>query len=458
MKIAALLALLLWQAAAVNQTPVASPAYMRYMRALSVPGEPGQACAVLDAQTFEHAAPSLTDLRIFPASAGAHEVPYAITLSQSLTEDTQPARVLNLGMQGNKIAFDLQMPQRAYTSVTLALDPAVRDFLATATVTGIDTPGGEARGRSLGTFTLFDLSAQHLSRYTTLPLQESTFPYLHVALSVGPAAGAHGTPHFGTSLVQGAQVPPSREAQIIYTTVAETSHIQTAGRESIATLKIPAHVPVERVEFALVPSFKGNFSRDVRVSATAEHVPKAASEPTPGAQARADLENDGRAALPEVISGDILRVHTAQSGHDIHTDQLSIPAILGANLQRPAKVQVAIENGDDQPLPIAAVRLEMRQRKLCLDASAAAGAALSLYYGDPALVAPVYDYDRLFVASSKPLEVTLGPEQQNPQYTPRPTAPLSFTERHPQTLWIALIAAICVLGAVAVRASKNVGR
>src|SRR5215469_15132956 len=131
MRSAAFLGLLLWQVAPANQPPVAKPEYMRYMRALSVPAVSGQACAVLDAQTFEHTAPSLTDLRVFPANEGAHEVPYAITLSEALTEDTQQARVLNLGMQNGKIAFDLEMPQRAYTSVTLALDPAVHDFLAT---------------------------------------------------------------------------------------------------------------------------------------------------------------------------------------------------------------------------------------------------------------------------------------------------------------------------------------
>jgi hypothetical protein len=70
----------------------------------------------------------------------------------------------------------------------------------------------------------------------------------------------------------------------------------------------------------------------------------------------------------------------------------------------------------------------------------------------------LYDYERLFVAADKPLVATLGPEQMNPQFTPRPQPPLSFTERHPQVLWIALIAAICALGAVALRASKNVGR
>ena len=65
---------MLWQAAAANQPPVARPEYMRYVRVLNVPAGSGQACAVLDAQTFQHAAPSLTDLRVFPATAGAHEV------------------------------------------------------------------------------------------------------------------------------------------------------------------------------------------------------------------------------------------------------------------------------------------------------------------------------------------------------------------------------------------------
>jgi hypothetical protein len=228
----------------------------------------------------------------------------------------------------------------------------------------------------------------------------------------------------------------------------------TVGRESLATFEIPSRVPVERVEFVLAPAFKGNFSRDVKVTATAEPLPKGA----PKATAEGDVDNDQRAPLPETVTGNILRVHANEAGREIHTDQLGFPAILGANLQRTAKVEVSIENGDDQPLPIKQVRLEMRQRELCFDVAAARGAGLALYYGDPALASPVYDYERLFVAADKPLAATLGPEQLNPDYTPRPEPPLPFTQRHPQVLWIALIAAICALGAVALRASKNVGR
>ena len=44
-----------------------------------------------------------------------------------------------------------------------------------------------------------------------------------------------------------------------------------------------------------------------------------------------------------------------------------MPAILGSNMQGAATVEVAVDNGDDTPLPITAIRLEMRQRKICFD-------------------------------------------------------------------------------------------
>ena len=450
MKAAALLTFLLWQAVPGNEPPVARPADLRYERAIQVPAGAGQACAVLDAPIFPHAAPALTDLRIFPAQeamsgGAAHEIPYAVTLSEAVTEETQTARVLNLGSSGGKISFDLEMPARAYTDVMLNLDPAVHDFLATATVTGMDElSGGKATG--LGSFTLFDLTAQHLSRDTTLPLVESTFRYLHIVLSVAAAPGGEpdAAEKFVPAMVEGAQVPPSRETEIVYTTVAETSSIATVGRESRASFTIPVRVPVERVSIQIAPGFKGNFSRDVRVTALAQPETKPA-------------DDDGRAPLPETVSGNILRVHATEAGREIRSEQLSLAAILGANLQRAAKVDVVIENGDDQPLPIASVRLEMRQREVCFDASMAAG-GLGLFYGDEKLLAPVYDYERLFVAANKPLAAELGAETLNPVFVAPPAEVKPFTERHPEVLWIVLIAVICALGLVALKSAGNVGR
>jgi hypothetical protein len=453
MRAALLLGFLLWQAGAADEAPVARPARMKYERAISVAAGAGQACAALDAEMFPYAAPALTDLRIFPAGVGTgamREIPYAVTMSEGVAEETEAARVLNLGEgAGGTIVFDLEMPQRAYTDVAIDLDPAVKDFVATAMVSGMDKVGGAAGATKLGEFTLFDLTARRLSRDTTLPLAESSFRYLHVELRVAKAAGASGG-RFVPGMVEGAEVPPSREAQTVYTTVAETSAIATLGRESKASFTVPARVPVERVSFVLAPGFSGNFSRDVRVSATAE---ANGAEQVAGDEA----ESDGRAALPEVVTGEILRVRADEAGREIRTERLGVPAILGANLQRAAKVEVAVENGDDRPLPIAAVRLEMRQRRICFDAAAAAGAGLALYYGDAELVAPVYDYERLFVAARKPVAAELGVERLNPEYAPAMVT-LPFTERHPEVLWVVLICVVSALGVVALKSARNVGR
>jgi hypothetical protein len=467
---AALLAFFFFfQAAARDEPPVAKPEYLRYQRSLNVVAGAGQACAVLDAGIYPHAAPALKDLRLFPAGdAAAHEVPYAMTLSEAVEGDTEAAQVLNLGKSGSGIVFDLEMPGRAYTDVLLDLDG--HDFLATAKVSGADSLEAlhASKATALGEFTLFDLTAQRLSRDMTLPLQESSFRYLHVVLNVTGAAGARerGTKEFTAApgMVLGAEVPPSREAQTIYTTVGEVTAVKTSGRESTATFAIPARVPVERVSFVLAPGFKGNFSRDVRVTAEALPSDKHAPEEAPG---NPEVPTDAmagdeatRAPVPsETVRGTVLRVHTTQAGHELRREQMSMPATLGANLQREAKIAVTIENGDDQPLPIAAVRLEMRQRKLCFEAPAAPGAStgLALFYGDSALVAPVYDYARLFTASDKPLAAELGPELVNPGFHPRPVAAKSFTERHPEVLWIALLAVVCVLGMVALRSARKVG-
>ena len=467
MRVVALLAVILWQTGSVPEPPVAAPQYLRYERAVTVPASAGQACAVLDAEIFQHSAPSLADVRLFPAAAtssasgsSTHEIPYVITVSQSATDETQPAKVLNLGGgAGSKVVFDLVMPQRPYSDVVL--DLAGHDFLATATVSGEPAPGAAAAERTaLGSFTLFDLTAQHLSHNATLPLVESTFPYLHVDLTLAPAPGGHATAaQLGPAIVRGAQVPPSRTAQTVYTTVVSTADVKNSGRETRATLQVPARVPIERVEFLLAPGFHGNFSRDVRVTATPEPTGTRSTDATTAASAVAagDSLQNGQPAT-ESISGTIVRVHETEAGREIRTEQLGVPAILGSNLQSPAKIEVALENGDDQPLPIRAVELQMRQRKLCFDAGAATAAGVALFYGDPALQAAVYDYQRLFRPQADPLVATLGPEVLNATFRPRPAAPRSFTERHPETLWVALIVVICVLGTVALKSARSIAR
>ncbi|MDQ2835523.1 MAG: DUF3999 domain-containing protein [Acidobacteriota bacterium] len=467
MKPALLLALLLWQSAPPPNQP--SPRQnFRFERTLSFSAPasgatPGQTCVILDPALFPNAAPSLKDLRLFDqAHQESREIPYAITLSEPQQPDPDSAQIRNLSLRQHAIVFDLEMPHRPYTELVLNL--AGHNFLATATVSGTRNPDYTHQA-ALGAFTLFDLSGQHLSRSTTIPLQETDLPYLHIELTLSAAPG---TPAFTLQsllkIVQGVTVPPSREAQSLYTTAAVTSSITQRNRKSIAAFTLAERIPIDRVSFDLDPSYKSNFSRDIHITDRPLAPEGDASPELPGDNLPANSSDDRnehptsiRSGNPadnpsETLAGTIFRVYLTQAGHEIRQQQLSVPATLGSNMQSPASVEVAIDNGDDLPLPVTSVRLETRQRKLCFDALSSS--PLTLFYGDPALNAPQYDYTRLWTPSPKSQTANLGPEQLNPAYrTPADTR--TFTERHPHLLWFALLVVLCILGFTAFRSSRT---
>jgi hypothetical protein len=263
-----------------------------------------------------------------------------------------------------------------------------------------------------------------------LPLQESSFPYLHIDLAVSPAPGSRFSEPV-TQMVLGASVPPSREAQTVFTLAAETKTLTQRGRQTIAAFTLPMRVPVERVTFVLSPEFNGNFTRDIVISDHATAMPASAGE---------------------TVAGSIFRVRLNQEGREIHQQRLSVPATLGSNLQGPAEVEIAVNNGDDSPLPISAVRLEMRQRRLCFEASSTD--PLTLFYGDPALVAPIYDFARTVSLTNQIPLARTGAEQKNPVYTPRPDT-RAATERHPELIWVVFLGVVCILAIVAIRSSRH---
>src|SRR5262249_36994460 len=110
-----------------------------------------------------------------------------------------------------------------------------------------------------------------------------------------------------------------------------------------------------------------------------------------------------------------------------------------------------IHNGDDKPLAMSA-SLQQYERRIYFDAPQSG--QLTLYYGDEKLEPPVYDYAKLFQQEKSAAEAKLGAQQENASYQGRPDE-RPWTERHPAVLWIAIIAAVLVLGAVALRSMKT---
>ncbi len=406
------------------------PTHLRYERELRMPADStgDQACAVLDADVFAHmAGRTVDDLRVYREGSGsaregfgtAVETPFTLMESEAEPTEPQPAIVQDPAVHGDTLEFNLRMPRQPYSAIELQL--AAADFSAVATVTGFDGQGSAAQ--PLGEFTLFDLTREHLARSTELPLQESRLPLLHVSLRL------HGvTPT--TAMIRGAVVPPSREAQTLYTMVSETSDFRLEGTATVAHFTLPEHVPVERVRLILPPGFHGEFLRTLWLAA------------------------DSKTSPSENVSGEVWAVNRPGGSNGspaLHAARLSLDSVLAANLRSPARVTVALKNNGQPPLPLRAMVLEMRQRTLCFPVID--GQRYTLRYGDAGLRAPVYTQTALS-ATSTTISATLGPELNNPAYVARPLL-WHLNQRRPELYWLGLLAAITLAGTFALHRARH---
>jgi len=393
--------------------------YFRYQRLVQVQHQQqGQACFSVDPEIFAHAAPDLADLRLY---AGGNETPYSIQVATPVAGNEKVIPLLNTGLRSCQTVFDAEMPEGRYSDVSLTI--GAHDFIATVTVTGSSQLAGGPQTK-LGEFTIFDLTRQRLGRSTVLHLPESNLRFLHFRIA-GPPKPADVT---GISVGRMASTPAR------YRTVTETSQVAQKDHITAIQFDVPSNVPVDSVLFEVNAS-PGAFSRDVTVRAIGVQE-KPASEPNPP-------------PYPITSSGNLLRIHTNEQGKRLDEERLAVEAPR-EEFDTPSRWTVTIANGDDVPISIKSVQLQMLERTLCFDATA--GAAYALYYGDPALSAPQYDYARLFSPQPGALAVTAA-EQINPAFQPRPDE-RPFTEKHPVLLWAALIAAIAVLGVIAFRSQK----
>ncbi len=434
----ALAAVIFWQTSVlVNLGAPAAPEHLRYERAVRMPPDArGIACVALDATVLAHTASAAhNDLRLYrtessgaPAQAGAgqaegDEVPYLLTESGPEPLDAVQATIQHLVGHGNQLQFDLEMPAGPYSELQLQL--RAHDFVGTVVVTGESAQG---RTQPLGSFGIFDLHGAGLGRWTNLLLAESSEPVLHLTLGLRHPDGRPINP-LQPDLLMGVAVPPSRERQTVYTPVASTNVFTQRGQATVATLHVPAHVPVEGMRFRLHPGSHPNFAREVLLTARADDEPF----------------ND-----PETLDAGLFEEVRMPSGdprlNPIDVRENSLHATLGATLGSAATVEVAVENGNAAPLPLQSVSLEMRERRLCFPLSPHSG--YTLRYGDAALAAPLYPDPPQRSGSSVAAE--LGPERRNPQWTPRHDN-RPFLDRHPEVFWLILLACAGMMGGTALQ-------
>ena len=383
-----------------------SVGYFRYERQAEATNSSGQHYVVVDETLWQHARPDLGDLRMY-SSAG--EIPYSLAMEcGSLQTEQKKVRVLQPGTVGGKTQFLLDMSSvPEYDRIVLQL--ATTNFVAHARVEGQDDPHG-GRWSNLGTTTLYDLSSEKLGRNSTLQIPLTNYKYLRVTVdgAVKPAEV-----EVGTAGITRAQKAVWRDSDGV-------AAVMQQGNDTVLTFSVPANGPVERMVFS-IDAAQQNFRRPVEV------------------------QSDRGSWFG---SGDVSRIHMRRDGQEINVEQTSLD-LQGSG---PATLKVIIHNGDDPSLRITSTRLQQYERRIYFDSPA--GTQAKLYYGDEKLGPPVFDYAKLFAKDANADQVALRPEETNTVYTGRPDE-RPWSERHPSVLWLAIIGAVLILGAIALRSMKT---
>ncbi len=399
----ALLGGLLLAAVAIQSAPQSSVAYFSHVREVEVSDATRQNYMVVDEQIWSEAQDDLADLRLY--AADGTEIPYALRLERSATLQTDAdVKLLQPGTIGGKTQFVLDVSGvEEYNRVRLHLES--RDFIARATVEGSDDLRA-AHWLKLAEVTIYDFSKEKLGSNSTLRLPDTRFRYLRITISGGVSP----------EQVQGASVARYAEKPGQWTMVRELTGFREEGKTTVISLDWPARLPLERVTFAVDPE-QINFRREFQV-----------------------FNNENR----PVASGSLSRVRVKRVGGQVDSEELA----LDLNGVRSSRFRIVIQNGDDPPIRLRSVQGLALERRVYFDPRG--NSRLKLYYGDPQLTSPVYDYAKFFQADAAASAARLASHARNTAYTGRPdTRP--WSERNPAILWVALVLAVAGLAAVALK-------
>jgi Protein of unknown function (DUF3999) len=361
---------------------------------------------IVDEELWNHSRPDLADLRLYESDT---PVQYALSEQRAgVSSEEVEAKILNLGSVSGHTEFDLDaegIPK--YDRIRLRLD--AHDFVATASVSGGNGPG-KAANVELPPSTLYDFTKEQLGSNAQLKLPPSSFRYLHVKLSPG----------IRPDQVRGATISNLREQQAGWTKIGSCRAPRQKQQFTVISCTLPPKVPLSRIAFE-IPGGTVNFRRLVSVE-------------------------DGTSL--QVSSGEITRVRVNRGGTLVTNEDVAVN--VSGHYDR---ITISVDNGENPPLSIAAQPLTV-ERRVYFDPQGKN--VLQLFYGDPKLSAPVYDYARFFHVDSSAARAELGPGAHNSQYAARPDE-RPWSERHTVVLWSAMILSVVILAALALRGLRTAG-
>jgi hypothetical protein len=386
---------------------IATPSvpYFKYERELGQTHSGGQHYIAVDEILWRNSRPDLADLRIYSAEK---EIPYTLTIERGGSQvEQKKVALLQPGTVAGKTQFLLDMSDiPRYDRVELKL--STKNFVAHARVEGSDDLHG-IQWSILGTTTLYDLSDEKLGHNSTLQIPVTAFKYLRVIVDSAVKPSDIESATAGIVLAQKA----------VWRNLSSEPTQAQRGRDTVLIFAVSDNVPAERVLLSIDPAQR-NFRREIEIQ-------------------------DDKGLWSG--SGEISRIHLQRNGQRIDVEQ----PWLDLRGTGPGTVKVIIHNGDDAPLKITGARLQQYERRIYFDSDSVAN--LRLYYGDEKLEVPVYDYAKLFQKEVSAEEIHLGSKEMNAAYTGRPDD-RPWSERHPALLWVAIIAAVLILGGIALRSMK----
>lgn len=384
--------------------PEAAIPYFTNVREVHVEQPHTQNFFIVDEELWNHSRPDLADLRLYDSDT---PVQYALSEQRAgISSEEVEARILNLGSVAGHTEFDIDAQGiTEYDRIRLRLD--AHDFVATASISGGNGLSKTAEVQ-LPPSTLYDFSKEQLGSNSQIKLPTSSFRYLHIKLSAG----------IRPEQVKGATIYDLREQQASWTKVGSCSNPQQRQRLTVITCSLPSKVPLSRIAFQ-VPSEQVNFRRAVTIE---------------------------DAAATQVSSGEISRVRVNRAGTLVTNQDLAVNLSGGYG-----QITIQIDNGDNPPLSFTSIQPLTLERRVYFNPEGRS--ALRLYYGDLKLPAPIYDYARFFRVDPSAAQAQLGPGMHNAEYAGRPDE-RPWSERHGAILWSAMILAVLILSALALRGLK----
>jgi hypothetical protein len=369
--------------------------------------------ALLDADVYRDAASSLADPRV--RDGEEREVAYVLRRRETpAARARRDVPVLDLqatAAREARFTLDLGAGAPVHDRVWIRLRDDPRNFRVPVRVETSEDGRRWHLVRAAGF--IYSVEGESRAADTSVAYPPATARYLRVTVG---AAGGRLLPVAGAAVI--ADTPAARDEEVVPATVVERADDADA-RHTRLVLDLHGKRPVDRAGLDVGDA---TFHRVALVEA-----------------------GDDRTTWVRVGSGALSAIDTPRL-RDRQTT-LRFPETTRRYLR------LTVQNQDDRPLAISAVRLHAVRRGVVFQA--APGGRYHLEYGNPQASAPRYDLTRAvpyLAAEPLPL-VALGPAAPLPPRAP-PARP--WTEGRPVVLWLAMAAVAVLLGWMLVRAARQV--